>query len=282
MRPPIALTIAGSDPSGGAGIQADLKTFTALGVYGCAVITSLTAQNTQGVDGVFTPPVEFIREQLVTLLDDVHVDATKIGMIPSREVAEMLADLIEERRSDFGVIVLDPVMVATSGDMLMEEDAMEVVRDRLVPLADVLTPNIPEAALLLDSAPATDADEMAEQGVRLVNRGAKTVLVKGGHLRGSEVTDVFVQLGNKVDIMRGEMLNTRNTHGTGCTLSSAIAAQFARVAGGEEATTFAVVASAREFLTNAILHAKSWQISKHPETGHGPTNHLITVTGALN
>lgn len=279
MRPPIALTIAGSDPSGGAGIQADLKTFTALGTYGCAILTSLTAQNTQGVDAVFTPPASFVREQLTTLLDDVYVDATKIGMIPNAEVAEVIADVIEERRSDFGKIVLDPVMVATSGDMLMEEDAMEILRDRLLPLADVLTPNIPEAALLLGEDPATDEEEMKEQGLKLINRGPKSVLVKGGHLRGSALVDVFVQLGNVVDVLTGEMINTRNTHGTGCTLSSAIAAQYARVAGGADATDIGVVASAREFLQSAILHAKEWEISKSPESGHGPTNHLITVQG---
>lgn len=277
MRPPIALTIAGSDPSGGAGIQADLKTFTALGVYGTSVITSLTAQSTQGVTGVFTPPASFLTDQLTTLLDDVYVDATKIGMVPSAEVAGALADAIEARRSEFGTIVLDPVMVATSGDMLMGEDAMAVVRDRLVPLADVITPNIPEAALLLGANPATDPEEMREQGLALLERGAKAVVLKGGHLRGSELVDVFVHPGG-TDLLRGAMFATRNTHGTGCTLSSAIAAQYARVAGGAEGTDFTVVASAREFLASAIEHAMEWEISKHPETGHGPTNHLITVT----
>lgn len=276
MRPPIALTIAGSDPSGGAGIQADLKTFSALGVYGTSVITSLTAQNTVGVDDVFTPPVEFFTQQLTTLLDDVYVDATKIGMVPSAEIATALADMIETRRGDFGVIVLDPVMVATSGDMLMGEDAMQVVRDRLMQLADVVTPNIPEAALLLGADPASDAEEMRDQGLALLERGAKSVLVKGGHLRGSELVDVFVHEAG-TELLRGTMIHTSNTHGTGCTLSSAIAAQFARVAGGAGGNAISVVASAREFLHSAIEHAREWEISKNPERGHGPVNHLITV-----
>ncbi len=276
MRPPIALTIAGTDPSGGAGIQADLKTFSALGVYGTSVVTSLVAQSTQGVTAVHTPPIEFFKEQLTTLLDDVYVDATKIGMVTNAEIANALADLIEARRSDFGKIVLDPVMVATSGDMLMGEDAMKVVRDRLVPLCDVLTPNIPEAALLLDANPATDAGEMREQGKALMRLGAKAVLVKGGHLRGTELVDVFVYSGGE-EMLRGTMFSTRNTHGTGCTLSSAIAAQYARVAGGAEGTDFTVTASAREFLASAIEHAIDWEISKTPETGHGPVNHLITL-----
>lgn len=276
MRPPIALTIAGTDPSGGAGIQADLKTFSALGVYGTSVITSLVAQNTQGVNAVHTPPVEFFNQQVHTLLDDVYIDATKIGMVASVELAHALADVLEARRSQFGKIVLDPVMVATSGDMLMGEDTMQVMRDRLVPLADVLTPNIPEAALLLGANPATDADEMREQGIALTKLGARSVLVKGGHLRGKELVDVLVHPGGE-DMLRGTMFNTRNTHGTGCTLGSAIAAQYARVAGGAEGTDFTVVASAREFLQSAIEHAIDWQISRHPDTGHGPVNHLITL-----
>lgn len=276
MRPPIALTIAGSDPSGGAGIQADLKTFSALGVYGTSVITSLTAQNTQGVNGVHTPPIEFFHDQLTTLLDDIRVDATKIGMVASAELANALADQIEKRRSDFGTIVLDPVMVATSGDMLMAEDAMEVVRDRLVPLCHVVTPNIPEAALLLSANPATDADEMREQGLALLKLGARVAVVKGGHLRGHELVDVLVHHDGE-ELLRGTMFNTRNTHGTGCTLSSAIAAQYARVAGGIEGTDSTVVASAREFLASAIEHAIDWTISKTPDTGHGPVNHLITL-----
>ena len=276
MRPPIALTIAGTDPSGGAGIQADLKTFSALGVYGASVITSLVAQNTQNVRDVFTPPIGFFTSQLNAVIDDLYIDATKIGMVANAEIATVRAGFIEEHKAELGTIVLDPVMVATSGDMLMGEDAMTVMRERLLPLADVLTPNIPEAALLLGANPATDADEMRAQGLALRERGAKSVLVKGGHLRGSELVDVFVHPGGE-DLLRGAMFATRNTHGTGCTLSSAIAAQYARVAGGAEGTDFTVVASAREFLASAIEHAIDWEISRHPQTGHGPVNHLITV-----
>ena len=276
MRPPIALTIAGSDPSGGAGTQADLKTFSALGVYGTAVITALTAQNTDGVTGVHVPPADFVKEQLTTLLDDVIIDSTKIGMLANADVASAVADVIEARREDFGTIVLDPVMVATSGDLLLDEEAARVLATRLLPLADVVTPNIPEAAFLLEQNPATSAEEMHTQGEALRGLGARTVLVKGGHLRGSEVVDVFVHE-HGTELLRGVMFDTRNTHGTGCTLSSAIAAQFARLAATEHGDDLTVMASAREFLASAIEHAIDWEISKKPETGHGPTNHLITV-----
>lgn len=276
MRPPIALSIAGSDPSGGAGIQADLKTFSALGVFGTAVITALTAQNTQGVDGIHLPGGAFVREQITTLLDDVYVDATKIGMLANAETANAVADVIQERREDFGTIVLDPVMVSTSGDMLLDEEAASVLRERLLPLSDVITPNIPEAAFLLDANPATTPEEMHQQGEQLRELGARLALVKGGHLRGAESIDVFVHE-HGTELLRGVMFNTRNTHGTGCTLSSAIAAQFAKITQSGEGDEITVLFSAREFLASAVENAIDWEISKHPETGHGPTNHLITL-----
>ncbi|MDO4241800.1 MAG: bifunctional hydroxymethylpyrimidine kinase/phosphomethylpyrimidine kinase [Microbacteriaceae bacterium] len=281
MRPPIALTIAGSDPSGGAGIQADLKTFSAHGVYGASVITALTAQNTQGVSGVHTPPVEFFTTQLASVIDDLPVDATKIGMLANAEIAGALADAVEARRADFGTIVLDPVMVATSGDRLLAEDAVRTIRERLLPLADVITPNIPEAALLLDCAAATCETEMREQGERLLAFGAKAVMMKGGHLESGDLVDIFVHAGG-AETFIGQKIETRNTHGTGCTLAAALAANFALAARDSAAPDAAatdpatIARKSRDFLVNAIKGATDWQISKTPETGHGPVNHLLS------
>ncbi|MGQ4532240.1 bifunctional hydroxymethylpyrimidine kinase/phosphomethylpyrimidine kinase [Dermabacteraceae bacterium P13138] len=287
MRPPIALSVAGSDPSGGAGIQADLKTFTALGVYGCAVVTSLTAQNTQGVQGVQSVSGDFVAAQLTSVLDDLPVQATKVGMLANAEIASAVADVFTRRRADLGRLVLDPVMIATSGDRLLDEAAISVLTQRIIPLADVITPNLHEAAYLLGADLATDVDEMREQADELLALGARAVLLKGGHLRGREVVDVYRD-GERTELLRGTMFTTQNTHGTGCTLSSAIAAQFARVARlaqmEREAGTqppvsddVVAIASAREYLASAIENAIDWRLSKTPESGHGPVNHLITV-----
>lgn len=290
MRPPTALTIAGSDSSGGAGIQADLKTFTALAVYGASAITALTAQNTQGVQGVLPISGAFVRDQIRSVLDDIPMDATKIGMLGSAETAGAVADALTERRADFGRVVLDPVMVATSGDPLVSAEAAAVIRDRLVPLADVLTPNLPEAAQLLGEDVATDPTAMREQALRLRDLGARVVVLKGGHLSaGDQVVDIVVHPGG-TDVLRGERVPGRSTHGTGCTLSSAIAAQYARIAEfsragelaeigeqGPEDDDFTVIASAREFLASALANAVDWRLSRRPESGHGPVNHLITL-----
>ncbi|WP_058234870.1 bifunctional hydroxymethylpyrimidine kinase/phosphomethylpyrimidine kinase [Devriesea agamarum] len=288
MRPPIALSIAGSDPSGGAGIQADLKTFTALGVYGMAAVTALTAQNTQGVHGVHAIHADFVEAQVTSVLDDMPVDATKIGMLANAEIVNRLGDLFSTRRDELGVVVLDPVMISSSGAPLLTEEASRVVIERLLPLTDVLTPNIVEAAFLLGADMACDAEEMREQAQRLRELGPRCVLLKGGHLRGHDSIDVFVDGAGQVELLRGRMLKTRNTHGTGCTLSSAIAAQYARMAAyarqedAQGADDRMVVASAREFLADAIENAVDWEISRAPETGHGPVNHLITVGGAVS
>lgn len=289
MRPPIALTIAGSDSSGGAGIQADLKTFTALGVYGASAITALTAQNTQGVHGVHAVPAEFVTAQVDDVVTDIPVDATKIGMLGTTAVVEAVADLLAARRGDFGRVVLDPVMVSTSGDALLTAEGADAVRRRLLPAVDVLTPNLPEAAHLLGTTPATNLEEMREQALRLQELGAGVVVLKGGHLEGDESIDVVVHAGG-TDLLRAERIRTRNTHGTGCTLSSAIAAQYARIAefsrageldeigdAGPEDDDFTIVASAREFLASTLENARDWELSRTPESGHGPVNHLITV-----
>lgn len=279
MHPPIALSIAGSDPSGGAGIQADLKTFSALGVYGAAVLAGLTVQNTQGVRAARAVEAAFVRDQTVAVLDDLPVAATKVGMLSDVVVASAVADLMEQRRADFGVIVLDPVMVATSGDRLLTDGAVDVIRDRLMPLADVVTPNVPEAAVLLGRSPATDAAGLVAQAQALVAAGARAALVKGGHLDGDTLTDVHATAAG-VTRMSGPRIRTRNTHGTGCTLSSAIAACAARrgdtPAGGVGTEA---IEQARSFLRRALVGGSDWALSRTPGTGHGPVNHLVNLTG---
>lgn len=281
MNPKVALSIAGSDPSGGAGIQADLKTFAALGVYGTAALAGLTVQNTQGVRDARPVEPAFIRAQIEAVIDDLPVAATKLGMLSNAAVATAVADLIEERRADFGVVVLDPVMVATSGDRLLDDDATGVVRDRLMRLADVITPNVPEAAVLLGEAPATDADGVIRQARALVDAGARAALVKGGHLSDAELTDAFA-FGAELALLTGPRIRTRNTHGTGCTLSSAIAASAAR-RGDTRATGIRLetVEQARDYLMQALDSAAGWTLSRSPETGHGPVDHMVTCREGL-
>lgn len=261
--PPVALTIAGSDPSGGAGIQADLKTFSALGAYGTSIITALTAQATTGVTGVHAVPVDFVREQAHTLLADVRIDAVKVGMLASADlvgvVGEILTDLAEVP------IVLDPVMVSTAGARLLDEDAVDAVRE-LLPLASVITPNLAEAAVLIDGDPATDSDEMSAQIERLHDLGARRVLLKGGHLAasGSTAVDLF---SDGADVIRLEAprVATTNTHGTGCTLSSALAALRPRFTDWD-----ATARAAKAWLTEALQHADELAIGSGP----GPVHHF--------
>ena len=261
-RPPVALTIAGSDPSGGAGIQADLKTFSALGAYGTSVITALTAQNTRGVTGIHLVPPDFVTEQLQTLVADVRIDAIKIGMLATRELADAVAAFLRGYPCD--VVVLDPVMVATSGDRLLAPDAVEAIR-RLMPLAGLITPNLGEAADLLRTDPATDAPGMLEQARQLVARGARRVLVKGGHLReSSAAVDVFVSPEIE-EVLTAGWVRTSNTHGTGCTLSSAIAALRTQRESWLEAVT-----GAKQWLTGAIAAADVLDVGH----GHGPVHHF--------
>ena len=258
----MGLTIAGSDPSGGAGIQADLKTFSALGVYGTSVITALTAQNTTGVTGIQLVPAAFVTEQLQTLASDVRIDVIKIGMLGSREIADAVAVFLQEFPHD--VVVLDPVMVATSGDRLLTADAVEAIR-RLLPLAGLVTPNVDEAADLLDTRPAGDIDGLLEQARALVGLGARRVLVKGGHLVDNpNAVDVFV--GDGVEqVLTAPRIDTGNTHGTGCTLSSAIAALRDR-----EPSWLAATGAAKDWLTGAIAAADRLDIGR----GHGPVHHF--------
>ena len=284
--PPVALTIAGSDPSGGAGIQADLKTFHALGVYGTACITALTSQNTQGVRGVHSIPGAFLTDQVEAVIDDLPVAATKIGMLGTADVIEALAQLIESRRAEFGTLVLDPVMVATSGDALLDPEAEHLLRNRLVPLADLITPNLPEAARLLgpEVASAQTLDEARSQAAALLELDPRAVLLTGGHLEGPDpsagepqVEDIYAS--GEGDVVLGEVrVRTRNTHGTGCTLSSAIAAHAARAGGAEDdAAMRHAVRAAKRYLTAALEGSADWRLSRTPDTGHGPANHLATT-----
>jgi hydroxymethylpyrimidine/phosphomethylpyrimidine kinase len=258
----IALTIAGSDSSGGAGIQADLKTFSALQVYGASVITALTAQNTVRVEAVHAVPPDFVLAQMRAVARDLEVGAIKIGMLATSAVIEAVAEGLK----DFaGVpVILDPVMVAASGDALLEDDAVDMLRSLLIPLATLITPNLAEAANLLGEAEAKNEIEMEAQARRLIEIGAKAVLVKGGHAGGEAVVDIYLD-GEGPMRLEAKRVVTRNTHGTGCTLSAAIAAELAKGASLKGA-----VHTAKTYVTAAISTADELSIGK----GRGPVHHF--------
>jgi hydroxymethylpyrimidine/phosphomethylpyrimidine kinase len=261
----VALSIAGSDPSGGAGIQADLKTFSALGVYGTAAITALTAQNTTGVTGVHVVPVDFVAEQLETLTVDVRIDSIKLGMLANAEIIDTVATFL--RRHSFQHIVLDPVMVATSGDRLLKKDAVDALR-LLIPLASVVTPNIPEAAALLGADPASTVAEMKRQADELHARWGTRVLLTGGHLGAeADATDVFAGPEGR-HTLADRRISTRNTHGTGCSLSSALAALRP-----QRPDWFTTVRDAKLWLTGALAAADLLGV------GHvnGPIHHFYDL-----
>jgi hydroxymethylpyrimidine/phosphomethylpyrimidine kinase len=259
---PIALSIAGSDSGGGAGIQADLKTFSALGVYGASVITALTAQNTKGVSAIHDVPADFIAAQIDAVFSDLAVAAVKIGMVSQRAAIEAIAAGLERWRQS--KVVLDPVMIAASGDRLLAPDAVDVLKRVLIPLALVITPNLPEAAALLDAPIAETEAEMRVQGERLLALGPKAVLVKGGHAEGAESVDLLIEP-SAVTRLAADRIATRNTHGTGCTLSSAIAAGLAKGLSLAEA-----VRAAKTYLTDALAAAERIKIG----SGHGPVHHF--------
>ncbi|MFQ0998118.1 bifunctional hydroxymethylpyrimidine kinase/phosphomethylpyrimidine kinase [Gilliamella sp. BG6] len=257
----IALTIAGSDPSGGAGIQADLKTFSALGAYGMSVITALTAQSTQGVDAVLAISPEFIEAQFNTLYQDIQINSVKMGMLMNKEIVATVHHLL--KTNPIPTIVLDTVMVAKGGHPLLKSDAVTAIRELLLPLATIITPNLPEAAALLDCDEAKTEDEMQKQGRELLKLGCKAVLMKGGHLPSNESPDYLITHNNIIR-MTFPRIQTKNTHGTGCTLSAAIAALLPKN-NLEEA-----VAQAKNYLQGAISHADDLNIGK----GIGPTHHF--------
>jgi hydroxymethylpyrimidine/phosphomethylpyrimidine kinase len=253
---PIAVTIAGSDSSGGAGIQADLKTFSALGVYGASVIAALTAQNTTSVAAVHAVPPDFVAAQMDAVFSDLAVGAVKIGMLGDADVIATVASGLDRHRQTN--VVLDPVMVASSGRRLLAPDAVDALRKALLPRALVITPNLPEAAALLDTEEAKDEPEMLRQAERLMALGASAVLMKGGHAGGPESADLLVTAEASIRVS-GERVATRNTHGTGCTLSAAMAAGLAKGLGLPDA-----VRDAKAYTTAAIAAADRLVV------GHGP------------
>jgi hydroxymethylpyrimidine/phosphomethylpyrimidine kinase len=257
---PIALTIAGSDSGGGAGIQADLKTFHQFGVFGTSAIVAITAQNTRGVTAVHPVPLPTVRAQLQALADDLQPAATKTGMLATAELVAEVADALA--RHAFTPYVCDPVMVASSGDRLLDADAVAVVRERLVPLATLVTPNLDEAALLAD-CPVETTDDMARAGQSLLGLGARAVLIKGGHRRDDEIVDVLVTAAG-ARLFSHPRIRTTSTHGTGCTLSAAVTAGLALGRPLDEA-----VADAVAFVQRAIAEAPPLG------SGHGPLNHFV-------
>lgn len=255
MTTPVALTIAGSDSSGGAGIQADLKTFAALGVYGASVITALTAQNTRGVAAIHPVPADFVAAQLDAVLGDLDVSAVKIGMVGAHATIEAIVAAL--KRFSPPHVVLDPVMIATSGDRLLPADAVDALRTKLVPCATIVTPNLPEAAALLGEPAASDEAAVESQGRRLLSLGCRFVLIKGGHGHGEESIDYLIDAQRTVPLA-GPRIATSHTHGTGCTLASAIAASLAK---GEDMPT--AVLNAKAFIGEAIAAADRFAV------GHG-------------
>jgi len=260
---PIALTIAGSDSSGGAGIQADLKTFTALGVYGASVITALTAQNTRGVGAIHAVPASFVTQQIDAVATDLKVRAAKTGMLNDGDVVRAVAEGV--RRHRLHPLVVDPVMIATSGDVLLQPDAIQAVRAELLPLAAVITPNLPEAAHLLGCAIARDEAAMEVQARALLELGPAAVLLKGGHGEGPEAVDILVQRDGAPIRLATARIDTANTHGTGCTLSAAVTA---RLALGDSLET--AVREAKRFVHAALIAGAMQKIGD----GAGPLDHL--------
>ncbi|KQO71052.1 bifunctional hydroxymethylpyrimidine kinase/phosphomethylpyrimidine kinase [Methylobacterium sp. Leaf89] len=260
----IVVTIAGSDSSGGAGIQADLKTFAALRVYGASVITALTAQNTRGVQAIHDVPADFVTAQIDSVFSDLAVGAVKIGMLSQVATIEAVAAGLA-RHAGRIPIVLDPVMVATSGDRLISEAAVEALRRHLLPLADLVTPNLPETATLIGEPTAETENAAVAQGRRLLAIGARAVLVKGGHGEGDESVDHLMRGDGTLRRFAAPRIRTRNTHGTGCTLSSAVAAGLARGLPMVEA-----VAQAKRYVSAAIAGADGVPVGH----GHGPVHHF--------
>jgi hydroxymethylpyrimidine/phosphomethylpyrimidine kinase len=259
-RIPVALTIAGSDSGGGAGIQADLKSFHAFGVFGTSALTAVTVQNTRGVSGVHPIPVDVVRAQIRAVAEDLHPGACKSGMLATADLVRAVAESIREHGCAH--YVLDPVMVASSGDRLLDEDAERTVADELVPLAALVTPNLDEAAILVGT-PVEDLDGMRRAAATLVEMGARAALLKGGHLQSAELVDVLFD-GRDWHEWRRPKLDTRNTHGTGCTLSAAVAAGLAH---GRPLTR--AVEDALGYVSRAMRAAPGLG------GGHGPLNHMV-------
>lgn len=265
MKIPNVLTIAGSDSGGGAGIQADLKAISARGAFGCSVLTALTAQNTRGVSAIHAVPTEFIRAQMDAVFSDIEIAAVKIGMLATADIIAVVRDGL--RSYGARQVVVDPVMVAKGGDRLLEESAVAALRSELLPIATMITPNLPEAGDLLGQPEPRDEGEMLEAGRALAALGPQWVLIKGGHLSGPRAPDLLVGP-HESQWLDGPRHQTRNTHGTGCTLSSALAAELARGCSVPQA-----VRNAKDYVSGAIAHADTLAVGE----GHGPVHHFFNL-----
>ncbi|MGR5558938.1 bifunctional hydroxymethylpyrimidine kinase/phosphomethylpyrimidine kinase [Vibrio fortis] len=260
---PIVLTIAGSDSGGGAGIQADIKAMSATGSFACSVITAITSQNTQGVSAIFPIPLDHVASQLDAVFSDLNVVAVKVGMLADSNIIKVVADKIKQYQPKH--LVIDPVMVATSGDLLLEQSAISTLKEALIPLADIITPNLPEGAALTGKpVPESEAD-MQDMVEELRALGAKAVLLKGGHLEQDENSNDLLILPASTALISAKRFPTKNTHGTGCTLSSAIASYLAQ---GNELTQS--VELGKRYISDAIAHADQLNVGQ----GHGPVNHF--------
>ena len=269
MSTPIALTIAGSDSSGGAGIQADLKVFAAFGVYGASVITALTAQNTTGVSGIFDVPAAFVTAQLDAVFSDLAVDAVKIGMVSRSETIAAIVEGLDRWKPK--AVVIDPVMIATTGARLLDNSAIEQVRRDLLPRAMIVTPNLPEAAALVDEPVATNRAAIERQARKLIRLGCPAVLIKGGHDSGPESIDYLVSA-EGMKAFAAPRVQTQNTHGTGCSLSSAIASGLAR---GQPIET--AIDHAKRYVSAAIAAADTMKVGR----GKGPIHHFRILDETL-
>ena len=263
-RYPVALTIAGSDSGGGAGIQADIKTFSAIGVFGTSAITAVTAQNTRGVRGIQPIAPDIVKGQIEAVLEDFTVDAIKIGMLHNVSIINEIARILPEAKPI--PIILDPVMISTSGSRLLENDAIQAFIDKLLPLATLLTPNIPETEYL-SGVKIKDTTDIARAASILRNKGCEAILIKGGHIAGKESTDHLFIKGEETLRLTSPTIKTQNTHGTGCTLSSAIAAYMALGYSLTEA-----VRQAKTYINEAIIHGADARMGE----GHGPVNHFFS------
>ena len=259
-----ALTIAGSDSCGGAGIQADIKTMSALGVYAASAITAITVQNTKGVYSIQNVEPEIVKGQIEAVMDDIQPDAIKIGMVNDRDTIKAIAKTLKKYQGKYQHLVIDPVMVSTSGCRLMQEDALDIFISELLPLATLLTPNIPEAEILAEMK-IQNTEDIKTAASAISKLGCKFTLIKGGHFDGKEKIDYLFEEGKLLTSYRGLSIKTSNTHGTGCTLSSAITSYLAK-----ELDMNTAIAMAKTYLSGAILAGKDVKIGE----GHGPVNHF--------
>lgn len=262
--PPIVLTIAGSDSGGGAGIQADIKAISATGSYACSVITAITSQNTLGVSAIHPIPLEHIESQLDAVFMDLNVVAVKVGMLADARIIKVVADKIRQYKPSH--LVVDPVMVATSGDLLLEQSAISTLKEQLIPLADLITPNLPEGAALINGTVPENEDQMGNMIEELRALGAKAVLLKGGHLETDDNSNDLLILAQTSELLSAKRFPTKNTHGTGCTLSSAIASYLAQGNRLHKA-----VYLGKQYISQAIAHADELNVGK----GHGPVHHFF-------